>query len=135
MTMTELGKILLVDDNPFDAQLTMHYLSKSGLKNNVIWVSSTDWALNYLNENSDVVLALIDIKMPNNGVSLSDLIRGDRHLFRIPIIFLTGDVGESREMYKLGAIACLEKPLNMGAFFKVLVEYRFSWNIAHEDES
>jgi signal transduction histidine kinase len=75
---------------------------------------SGDEALELLLEH-DVALALVDIQMPAlNGFELAELMRGNERTRRIPIIFVTAGVADSRRRfrgYEAGAVDFIQKPI------------------------
>ena len=125
--MNELGRILLVEDDPKDIDLTLTALGEYKLANEVIVVRDGAEALDYLHtkgnyrsrirENPAVVL--LDLKLPKvDGLEVLREIRSDERLKLIPVVVLTSS-REDRDMvasYKLGVNAYVVKPVDFHAF-------------------
>ena len=109
-------KILLAEDNPKDAELTLMALEKSNLINNVIHVKDGAEALDYLylkgkyagRDNGNPIAAFLDLKMPKvDGLQLVKKIKTDEKLKTIPVVIITSSREESDliESYNLGVNA------------------------------
>jgi CheY-like chemotaxis protein len=132
----EVKKILIVDDNPKDVELTIAALAEKNLANEVIIAEDGVEALDYLYKRgkfADVKgcpgVILLDIKMPRmDGIEVLKHIRADSKFKLIPIIILTSSAEERDlvESYKLGANSYVVKPVDIVQFIdaiKVLGQY------------
>lgn len=113
---TTLGRILMVEDDPKDAELTLTALEEYHLSNEVVVTRDGEEALDYLfyrgkfqtrtSENPAVLL--LDLKLPKvDGLEVLQQIRSDEKLRMIPVVVLTSS-REERDMvasYKLGVNA------------------------------
>src|SRR5689334_22675975 len=91
--------ILLVEDNPADAKLTMIGLKDSHLSNRVVHVEDGEEALDYIfckgkyserDINATPILILLDLKMPKvDGIEVLEKIRGDERTKTIPVTVFT----------------------------------------------
>ena len=141
--MNELGRILLVEDDPKDIDLTLTALGEYKLANEVIVVRDGAEALDYLHtkgnyrsrarENPAVVL--LDLKLPKvDGLEVLREIRSDERLKLIPVVVLTSS-REDRDMvasYKLGVNAYVVKPVDFHAFVNAVKELGVFWAVINE---
>ena len=141
--MNELGRILLVEDDPKDIDLTLTALGEYNLANEVIVVRDGAEALDYLHtkgnyrsrarENPAVVL--LDLKLPKvDGLEVLREIRSDERLKLIPVVVLTSS-REDRDMvasYKLGVNAYVVKPVDFHEFVNAVKELGVFWAVINE---
>ena len=141
--MNGLGRILLVEDDPKDIDLTLAALGEYKLANEVIVVRDGAEALDYLHtkgnyrsrarENPAVVL--LDLKLPKvDGLEVLREIRSDERLKYIPVVVLTSS-REDRDMvasYKLGVNAYVVKPVDFHAFVNAVKELGVFWAVINE---
>ena len=141
--MNELGRILLVEDDPKDIELTLAALGEYKLANEVIVVRDGAEALDYLHtkgnyrsrarENPAVVL--LDLKLPKvDGLEVLREIRSDERLKHIPVVVLTSS-REDRDMvasYKLGVNAYVVKPVDFHEFVNAVKELGVFWAVINE---
>jgi two-component system response regulator len=132
-------EILLVEDNPSDAELTMHALEKSKLINHVCHLQDGAEALDYLfcrgaysSRQFDIPprLVLLDLKLPKiDGLGILRQIKSDTRTKAIPVILLTSSK-EERDMasgYKLGVNSYIQKPVNFSEFQDVVRQLGMYW--------
>jgi CheY-like chemotaxis protein len=141
--VNELGRILLVEDDPKDIDLTLAALGEYKLANEVIVVRDGAEALDYLHtkgnyrsragENPAVVL--LDLKLPKvDGLEVLREIRSDERLKLIPVVVLTSS-REDRDMvasYKLGVNAYVVKPVDFHEFVNAVKELGVFWAMINE---
>ena len=141
--MNELGRILLVEDDPKDIDLTLAALGEYKLANEVIVVRDGVEALDYLHtkgnyrsrarENPAVVL--LDLKLPKvDGLEVLREIRSDERLKLIPVVVLTSS-REDRDMvasYKLGVNAYVVKPVDFHEFVNAVKDLGVFWAVINE---
>jgi CheY-like chemotaxis protein len=141
--VNELGRILLVEDDPKDIDLTLAALEEYKLANEVIVVRDGAEALDYLQtkgnyrsrarENPAVVL--LDLKLPKvDGLEVLREIRSDERLKLIPVVVLTSS-REDRDMvasYKLGVNAYVVKPVDFHEFVNAVKELGVFWAMINE---
>lgn len=141
--MSELKRILLVEDNPNDIELTLEALSEYNLANEVVVTRDGAEALDYLYRRGDYkmraegnpAVILLDIKMPKvDGIEVLRNIKSDSGLKMVPVVVLTSSHEERDvvESYRLGTNAYVVKPVdfkefvgairNLGAFWAILNE-------------
>jgi len=131
-------EVLLVEDNPLDAELTMTALKVGNVANNITWVKDGEEALEYLFRTgryagrADVLprLVLLDLKMPRvNGIEVLKAVKGDERTRRIPVVVMTSSQEESdvAKTYDLGVNSYVVKPVDFNAFADVTRQAGYYW--------
>jgi CheY-like chemotaxis protein len=131
--------ILLVEDNPDHAELTLRALENGNLMNHVCWVKDGAEAMDYLQHRgrwSDPSgaprpgLILLDIKLPKiDGHEVLRRIKGDDELRSIPVVMLTtSDRNEEVEAsYRAGANSFVSKPVKFAEFVERIKAVKLYW--------
>jgi len=130
--------ILLVEDNPIDAELAMHGLRRDGVANRITWLKDGEEAIDYLfrrgvyqeRVDSGPRLVILDLKMPRlDGIGVLKLIKGNEATRRIPVVVMTSSREENDLMqsYDLGANSYVVKPLDFGILQDVVRNAGFYW--------
>jgi CheY-like chemotaxis protein len=141
--MNGLGRILLVEDDPKDIELTLEALGEYNLANEVEVVRDGEQALDFLycrgnygtraRENPAVLL--LDLKLPKvNGLEVLQQIRSDAKLKLMPVVVLTSS-REEKDMlgsYELGVNAYVVKPVDFHEFVNAIKELGIFWAIINE---
>jgi CheY-like chemotaxis protein len=138
-----LKRILLVDDDHRDVELTLAALDEIGLANKVDVANNGEEVLDYLfkrgtykNSLHDYpVVILLDLKMPKvDGLEVLKQIKGSKELHTIPVVILTSSKMESDLItsYKLGANAFIIKPVQFDEFINIIKEIGSFWGIHNE---
>jgi CheY-like chemotaxis protein len=141
--MIELRKILLVEDNPKDVELTLEALSEHNLANRVITVEDGAEAMDYLRyegkfkkrQHELPAVILLDIKMPRmDGIEVLQAIRNDPELRFIPVVMLTSSREEPdlKKCYDLGVNAYVVKPVSFKEFFAAVQQLGIFWAMLNE---
>jgi CheY-like chemotaxis protein len=141
--MIHLKRILLVEDNPNDVELTLEALSEHNLANTVEVVRDGEEALNYLYQkeqfasrpDGNPAVILLDLKLPKvNGLEILKKMRSEDHLKLIPVVVLTSSREESDmiESYKLGVNAYVVKPVDFHDFIDAVKGLGIFWAIINE---
>ena len=141
--MVKLKRILLVEDNANDAELTMEALSEHNLANEVDLVRDGAEALDYLQrkgkyaeaEEGNLAVILLDLKLPKvDGLEVLRVIKADEILKFIPVVVLTSSREERDviESYRLGVNAYVVKPVNFSEFINAVKELGAFWAIVNE---
>jgi CheY-like chemotaxis protein len=139
----DIKKILLVEDNPNDAELTLEALAGRHLANEVVWLKDGQEALDFLycqdayagREKINPVLILLDIKMPRvDGLQVLKQIKSDAKLRTIPVVILTSSREEADllEGYKNGVNAFVVKPVNFEDFMHSVSSLGVFWAVLNE---
>jgi len=141
--MSRLGRILLVEDDPKDVELTLTALEEYNLANEVVVTHDGEEALDYLycrgkfktRSNDNPAVLLLDLKLPKvAGLEVLQQIRSDDKLRMIPVVVLTSS-REERDMvasYKLGVNAYVVKPVDFHEFVNAVRELGVFWAVINE---
>ena len=138
-----LGRILIVEDDAKDVELTLMALEDYKLTNDVVVTRDGQEALDYLycrgqfhtrpGENPAVIL--LDLKLPKvDGLEVLKQIRSDERLEMTPVVVLTSS-REEKDMvksYKLGVNAYVVKPVDFHEFVNAVKELGVFWAIINE---
>jgi two-component system, response regulator len=132
-------EILLVEDNPEDAEMTLRAFRRSNLANKVHWVKDGEEALDYLfrtGKYADLAsistpkLVLLDIKMPKiDGIEVLRRLKEDAATRAIPVVIMTSSNEERDvvESYRIGANSYIVKPVASDAFFETVAKLGLYW--------
>jgi two-component system, response regulator len=128
------NNILLVEDNPSDAELAIRAFKKNHLAHNIIHLEDGQEALDYLyNEANELPrVILLDLKMPRmDGIEVLRKLKSDERLKVIPIVMLTSSKEDKDviESYRLGVNAYIVKPVDFNQFSEAIVQLGFFWMI------
>jgi len=113
-------KILLVEDNPYDVELTCRLLRRICLERDIFLATEAEEALKILHtlldKGADLPdLILLDIKLPRlSGMELLERLKASPDLRGIPVVMLTGSIVSEhiQKSYDLGAVSYLLKPIS-----------------------
>ena len=141
--MLKIKRILLVEDNANDAELTLEALAEHNLANGVDVVRDGAEALEYLHQKGkyagiepcNLAVILLDLKLPKvDGLEVLSSIKTDEKLKYIPVVVLTSSREERDvvESYRLGVNAYVVKPVNFSEFITAVKEIGAFWAIVNE---
>jgi CheY-like chemotaxis protein len=130
--------ILLVEDNPTDAELVLRVLRKSNLADNVVWVKDGEVALDFLFRRGNHVarsssmprVVFLDLRLPKvDGLKVLQQMRDNEHTRTIPVVVLTSSKEESdiAASYQLGANSFVSKPVAFDEFNNTVAELGRYW--------
>ncbi len=136
-------QILLVEDSPSDAELTMDALRESRVVNQVKWVKDGAEALDFLfghgaeaaSECRCLKLILLDLRLPRvDGLDVLRAVRADERTRRLPVVVMTSSHEEIDVVraYDLGANSYLVKPVESEAFMKSVSELGLYWMLLNK---
>jgi two-component system response regulator len=135
--------ILLAEDNPHDAEMTMRALRKRNLANRVAWVRDGAETLDFVFRRSkyserprgEPKLILLDLKMPKvDGIEVLRQLKEDRTARSIPVVMLTSSA-EERDIvmsYDLGVNSYLVKPVAFEEFVDEVSKAGYYWAILNK---
>jgi two-component system response regulator len=135
--------ILLVEDSPADAEMSIDALREAKLANPVVHVEDGVEALDYLfrrgvhaDRPDDLpAVVLLDIKMPRmDGLEVLRRMREDEHLKRVPVVILSSSREESdlARSWDLGVNAYVVKPVDVNQFFEAVRTLGQFWAVLNE---
>ena len=141
--MSTLGRILIVEDDPNDVELTLTALEEYNLANEVIVTRDGEEALDYLycrgnfkaRSNKNPAVLLLDLKLPKrDGLEVLRQIKSDEKLKMIPVVVLTSSHEEKDVVasYKLGVNAYVVKPVDFHEFVNAVKELGIFWAVINE---
>lgn len=137
--------ILLVEDNPDDAFLTLRALKKNHIGNKVVVVGDGAEALDYLfcqNNHAQrspqdlPQFVLLDLKLPKmDGMEVLGRIREDQRTHKLPVVILTGSEEEQKliEGYKRGANVFIRKPVDFAQLLVAVTQLGMSWVLVNAE--
>lgn len=136
--------ILLVEDDPDDAKLTMRALAKNHIANDVVHVRDGVEALDYLRGTGAHAgrdptylpqLVLLDLKTPRlGGLEVLERNRSDPQTRRVPVVILTASKEEQDILkgYDLGANSYIRKPVDYQEFLEAVGNLGLYWLVLNE---
>jgi CheY-like chemotaxis protein len=142
-TINKLGRILMVEDDPKDVELTLTALEDYNLANEVVVTRDGEQALDYLccrgeyklRSSDNPAVILLDLKLPKvDGLEVLKQIKADAKLKMIPVVVLTSSK-EEKDMvasYKLGVNAYVVKPVDFHEFVNAIKELGAFWAVINE---
>ena len=142
-TETRTRKILLVEDDPQDVELTLAALEEHDMASRVVVVRDGEKALDYLyrrgefktRSGGDPVLVMLDLKMPKvSGLQVLKIIKADAYLQIIPVVILSSSREEADLVgcYKHGVNAYVVKPVDFSVFLKTVKQLVLFWAEVNE---
>lgn len=139
MSIPPIVEVLLVEDSPRDAELTIRALRKRNLANNIVHVKDGQEALEWLfgtgaYSGRDVSrqpnLVLLDLKLPKvDGLEVLRAIRGDERTKLLPVVVMTSSQEDSDVVatYQLGVNSFIVKPVDFDNFSAAVAEMGHYW--------
>lgn len=144
MTQADAVDILLVEDNPYDAELTIRALKKRNLANRLFLVEDGAAALDFIHCRGQYVardashsprVVLLDIKLPKlNGLEVLKAIKSDARHHTIPVVMVTSsrEDPDIKAAYDLGANSYVVKPVEFDAFMEAMSQIGFYWLLVNQ---
>ncbi|GLQ99791.1 response regulator [Dyella mobilis] len=138
-----LRTILLVEDSPVDAEMTMDALRQANLANPIVHVEDGEECMDWLyaqgafagRQGEDPAVVLLDIKMPRmNGLDVLRQMRADERFRRTPVVILSSSREESdlARSWDLGVNAYVIKPVDVSRFFEAVRTLGQFWGVLNE---
>jgi two-component system response regulator len=136
--------ILLVEDNPDDAALTVHALKTNNIGNTLVIARDGVEALDYLfctgtfagrDPQDPPAVVLLDLKLPKiDGLEVLRRIRADEHTRLLPVVILTSSNEEEDRLkgYALGANSYVHKPVDFDDFIRAAGQLGLYWLLINQ---
>ena len=128
--------ILLVEDNPNDAELTLRALRKSDIGARLAIARDGAEALDYLlSSRPKPKVVFLDLKLPKiDGIEVLRRVRADELTHSIPVVVLTSSQEERdiSECYKLGVNSYVVKPVEFDKFYKAVGDLGTYWLVLNK---
>jgi two-component system response regulator len=137
-------EILLVEDNPNDAEMTIRALKKHNLVNNLVHVKDGEEALDFIYARGTFMerkglenprLIILDLKLPKvDGLEVLKIIKGDKNYKAIPVVIMTSSREDKDliEGYRLGVNSYVVKPVEFENFVKAVADLGLYWMLLNE---
>ena len=136
---TQPIEVLLVEDNPNDAELTLNALRRRHLADHIFHVQDGEEALEFLRcegryagqeREHALKVVLLDLKMPKmDGLKVLRAMKSDPGMQEIPVVMLTSSC-EDRDLdeaYRLGANSYIVKPVEFDNFSEAVSQLGLYW--------
>ena len=141
--MNTLRRILLVEDDPKDIELTIEALGEHNLANEIAVARDGAEALDYIYRRGtfasrpagNPVVILLDLKMPKvDGIQVLNQLKSDEQTRSVPVVILTSsrETRDLDECYKLGVNAYVVKPVRFAEFIEAVKGIGVFWALINE---
>jgi two-component system, response regulator len=144
MTNINAVEILIVEDDPRDAELTLRALKKNNLANNVCVAEDGEEALDFFfcrgkfesrSFKNTPKVVLLDLKLPKvNGLEVLRIIKADSRTKHIPVVVVTSSREEPDmiEAYNLGVNSYVVKPVDFDKFVNAMSSLGLYWLLVNQ---
>jgi len=136
--------ILIVEDNPQDAELTIRALRKQNLANQIFVVEDGEEALDFIFSKGQYEdrnglklpkVVFLDLKLPKvSGLEVLKAIKEDKNMKKLPVVVVTssGEDPDIKTAYELGANGYVVKPVEFDAFYNSMTQTGMYWLMVNE---
>jgi len=137
-------EVLLIEDSPEDAELTIRVLQAKNLANRLVWLKNGALALDFLfgrgaYADRSVVdtprLVLLDLSLPKvSGLEVLQQIKADARTRKIPVVVLSSSTQDKDILrtYDLGVNSYVSKPVNFEEFASVVTQLGLYWMLINK---
>jgi CheY-like chemotaxis protein len=138
-------EILFIEDNHYDAELTIRTLKKHNLADKLKHIDDGAGALDFIfsrgaysgkGQLSGLKLIILDLKLPKvNGLEILMQLKADEHKKMIPVVVLTSSRQEKDviECYRLGVNSYIVKPVNFESFNRAIADLGSYWLLLNQN--
>ena|SRR6266481_101435 len=135
--------ILLVEDSPNDAEMTMRALKTGRVANRIEWVKDGAEALDFIfgtgphegRAQNHPRLILLDLKMPKvDGIEVLRVLKNDARTKTIPVVMMTSSNAEIDMLnsYDLGVNSYIVKPVEFDRFVEQVSKLGVYWMMVNK---
>jgi two-component system, response regulator len=136
--------ILIVEDNPYDLEMTMRGLQKARLVNNIHVARDGEEALEFIfcegahagrNIDDRPRVVMLDLKLPKvDGLEVLTRMKADPRTRAIPVVMMTSSTEQSDliESYALGVNSYVVKPVNFESFVQAVADLGLYWMLLNQ---
>lgn len=144
MSSAGSSEILLIEDNPNDAELTLRALRENNLVNDIKLLDDGEKALNYIfcrgefagrDKSESPKLIILDLKLPKvDGLEILKQLKGDDATKTIPVVVLTSSQHETDVItsYQLGVNSYIVKPVEFDKFVEAVKQLGLYWMLINQ---
>jgi two-component system, response regulator len=137
-------EILLIEDSPEDAELTIRVLKSQNLANKLVWVKNGAMGLDFLFCRGAYAgrsaveaprLVLLDLSLPKiNGLEVLRQLKADPRTRRIPVVVLSSSTQDKDILrtYDLGVNSYVSKPVHFEDFANVVTQLGLYWMLINK---
>lgn len=137
-------EILIVEDNPIDAELTLRALKKSNLANELYVAEDGQEALDFIfckgqfasrNPENALKVIFLDLKLPKiNGLEVLREIKSNPETKKMPVVVVSSSKEDPdiKAAYELGANGYVVKPVDFDDFIKSMQNTGLFWLLVNE---
>jgi len=131
--------IVLVEDNPIDAEFAIRALKAHNLADRLVWLKNGAEAIDFIFAQGQYTyrsiedvpkVVLLDLKLPKvDGLEVLEKLKSDNRTRKIPIVVLTSS-SEERDViasYNLGVNSYVVKPIDFNKFIETVKEVGIYW--------
>lgn len=132
-------EVLLVEDNPDDAELTTRVLQKQNLANRLVWLKNGAQALDFVFARGAYAgrrvddtprLLLLDLSLPKvSGLEVLQQVKADPRTRKMPVVVLSSSTQDKDILrtYDLGVNSYVSKPVQFEEFARVVTQLGLYW--------
>ncbi len=137
-------EILIVEDNPQDAELTLRAIRKNNLANKFYVVEDGEEALDFIfcrgkyasrNFSNPPKVIFLDLKLPKiSGLEVLQEIKSDQRTKSLPVVMVTSsrEDPDIRKAYELGVNSYVVKPVNFEDFLNAMSQTGLYWLLVNQ---
>jgi two-component system, chemotaxis family, response regulator Rcp1 len=114
--MSEHFRILIIEDNPGDAELVRELIADTGLEHEITWLRDGEKAMVFFKEGNETDIILLDINVPKvDGHTLMNFLRERTPTASIPVLVMTGSANpmDLAKVTENGAVGYIVKPMTL----------------------
>ncbi len=134
--MNKIKKIILAEDDEFDADMTISALNSIPIANEIIWVETGKALLDYLDQHGtqDIAVLILDLHMPMvTGIEALEVIKSGKYeSFPIVVLSSSREHPDVKRCYELGVNSFITKPVKTTEFQEAIRTLGLYWGLMNE---